>query len=143
MCRSFSFLSAGSSPRTACHQPFVPTLSCFGSRNRPGWPGRGLLLHRQPGRTRQLEPDLWAWTSSSNSPRRLTNYASAAGTLGITSLALSPDGSQAAYALSVSGGFEGDIHVVDLASGSDRLLVKDTAGCALPLAISIGCSSPA
>jgi len=95
-----------------------------------------------PDGTPQTVPDLWIWSSTNHTARRLTNYASAGGSSAVTSFALSADGSQVAYVASSLGGQVGEIHVIDAASGSDRLLATDKQGCVQPLVVCAGCFFP-
>ena len=87
-------------------------------------------------------PDLWIWNAVNNAARRLTNYASTGDSTAVTSLALSADGSQVAYVASGSGGQVGEIHVIDAASGSDRLLARDKQGCIQPAVACPSCFFP-
>jgi len=95
-----------------------------------------------PDGTRQGVPDLWIWNSASGAARRLTDYASSGGSSAVTSFALSADGSQLAYVASSLGGQVGEIHVMDAASGFDRLLATDKQGCVQPLVICLDCFFP-
>lgn len=95
-----------------------------------------------PDGTLQNVPDLWIWNAANNAARRLTNYASTGNPSAVTSLALSADGSQVAYVASESGGQVGEIHVIDAASGSDRLFASDKQGCVQPLVVCPACFFP-
>ena len=96
----------------------------------------------KPDGTPQSVPDLWIWNAAQNSVRRLTNYASTGGSSAVTACALSTDGSQAAYIASAQGGQIGEIHVIDTATGADRLLATDNQGCVQPLVTCLGCFFP-
>ena len=95
-----------------------------------------------PDGTPQNVPDLWIWNAVNNAARRLTNYASTGDSTAVTSFALSADGSQVAYVASGSGGQVGEIHVIDAASGSDRLLARDKQGCIQPAVVCPSCFFP-
>jgi len=96
-----------------------------------------------PDGTPQIVPDLWVWNSATNAVHRLTNYASTGGgASAATSFALSADGSQVAYVASIMGSQVGEIHLMDAASGADRLLATDKRGCAQPLVVCLGCFFP-
>jgi uncharacterized protein (TIGR03437 family) len=95
-----------------------------------------------PDGTPQNVPDLWIWNSANNAARRLTNYEGTGGSNAVTSFALSADGSQVAYVASGSGGQVGEIHVINAASGSDRLLASDKQGCIQPEMVCPACFFP-
>jgi len=95
-----------------------------------------------PDGSLQTVPDLWIWSSANHAARRLTNYGSTGGSSAVTSFALSADGSQVAYVASASGGQVGEIHVIDAASGSDRLVASDKQGCIQPLVVCPACFFP-
>lgn len=95
-----------------------------------------------PDGARRNALDLWIWNAAGHAARRLTDFGSSDGSTAVTSFALSADGSQAAYVASTSGGQVGEIHLVDSASGSDRLLATDKLGCIQPLVICPACFFP-
>lgn len=95
-----------------------------------------------PGGSVEIIADLWVRNLPGSAVTRLTNYAGAGITTAVTSYTLSEDGTQVAYVLSAVGGLSGEIHVIDTASGSDRLLTTDKRGCVQPLVTCLGCFFP-
>jgi uncharacterized protein (TIGR03437 family) len=97
------------------------SLAAFGSAVDPdGTPGNAT--------------DAWLWNGAGGTLTRLTNYASASPSSMVTALMLSSDGASMAYTSYVSSsGRTEEVHLIDTAAGTDRLLVQDTQGCIQPL----------
>lgn len=79
--------------------------------------------------------DLYAAGADGSNLRRLTRLASQ----GATAASISADGSRAAFTALSSGstGQGEEVHVVDMASATDRTVAVDTQGCIQPLCV--GC----
>jgi len=79
--------------------------------------------------------DLYAAGADGSNLRRLTRLAGQ----GATAASVSADGSRAAFTALSSGssGQSEEVHVVDMASATDRTVVVDTQGCIQPLCV--GC----
>ena len=79
--------------------------------------------------------DVWTVQPGSGAVRQLTNFVNSASSPGATAVSIAPDSSTAAYLaiLDNAGKQSQEVHVVDLVSGSDRLIATDTQGCIQPL----------
>ena len=89
-----------------------------------------------PEGTAQKGTNLYLY--SHPSLRKLTNYAGDSNLTGVTSLACNSAGDSIAYtALAANRGGPEEVHLVNTATSTDRLLVTDKQGCIQPLCI--GC----
>src|SRR5262249_22949147 len=74
------------------------------------------------------------FVSGQPSPRQLTNYTNTNLGAGVTGISCS--GAVAAYGAAPSGmGAGEEVHIIDIATATDRKLATDTQGCIFPLCI--------
>ena len=78
--------------------------------------------------------DLYTATVEGTGLRRLTELPSGRQPpQGATAVSVSPDGARAAFAALLPSGEQ--VHVVEMATGTDRIVVVDTEGCIRPLQV--------
>ncbi len=80
--------------------------------------------------------DLFFVNTDGTSLRRLTKITAGAGAIGPS---LSPDAKFAAFTQTVVAGSNEEVHLVTVASATDRTIAVDKQGCILPLALCFGC----
>ena len=80
--------------------------------------------------------DLYVVSADGSGLRRLTKLAgSSFPPQGVNAVSLAPDGSRAAFTalLSAAGRSSEEVHLLDVAAGTDRTVAVDTEGCIQPL----------
>jgi hypothetical protein len=88
--------------------------------------------------------DIYLLKPDGSAPKRLTTFDQTNYAPGATGVALSRDGTRAAYlAILNSGGKRSEeVHAIDPVTGTDRLLAVDTAGCVQPKNVCPDCYNP-
>lgn len=83
--------------------------------------------------------DVYAANADGSGQRKLIRASNQV--INATGISLSPDGSRAALTVTLPAinSLNEEVHMVDLASGTDRTLVTDSAGCIRPLVECVGC----
>ena len=78
--------------------------------------------------------DVYLVQTSSGTVRQLTAFDNAPGTPGVTAVAIASNGQLAAYSsITYPGGQKREeIHTIDLATGSDKVVATDSEGCIQP-----------
>lgn len=84
--------------------------------------------------------DVYAAGIDGSAARRLTKFeGDVIPAIGASSVAITADGSRAAFS-AVTGGRREEVHVVETGTGNDRVVSVYTEGCIQPLLLCIGCS---
>jgi len=90
-----------------------------------------------PDGTVQQGTNLYLFSEANASIRQLTNYAGNSNLTGVTSVAYADSAGFAAFVSLPAGpnSVAEEVHLIDISSAQDRMLVSDNEGCAEPLCI--------
>jgi uncharacterized protein (TIGR03437 family) len=94
-----------------------------------------------PDGTLSSTSDLYIAAVDGSGVRRLTQFASSGlAPQGVHSVSLTPDGWRAAFAALLGSGTDREqVHVLDIATGADRVVAIDTQGCIQPMLACANC----